>query len=66
MPTRSRKLPRIPKGRRVDVTRDEFNNHIDRLNQRGEVVDQMRRDLDVQFRRIADLQAEVDQIKKVR
>jgi hypothetical protein len=66
MPIRSRTLPRIPKGRRVDVTRDEFNNVIDLLNKRGEVVDQMRRDLDVQFKRIAELQAEVDRIKKVR
>jgi hypothetical protein len=66
MPTRLRKLPRIPKGRRVDVRRDEFNNVIDLLNKRGELIDEMRRDLDVQFKRIADLQAQGDRIKKVR
>jgi hypothetical protein len=63
---RSRTLPRISEGRRVDVTRGEFNNVIDLLNKRGEVVDQMRRDLEVQFKRLADLQAEVDRIKEAR
>ncbi len=62
----SRRLPRIPKSRRLDVTREEFDHVIDLLNQRGEVVDQMRRELDVQFKRIAQLQLELDEIKKSR
>ena len=55
MPTRPRRLPRIPKARRFDVTRQEFNHVIDLLNKRGEVVDEMRRELDIQFKRIAQL-----------
>jgi hypothetical protein len=63
-PPRSRVLPRIPKLRRVDVTRAEFDHVIDMLNSRGEVVDQIRQELDVQFKRIAQLQVELDTLKK--
>jgi hypothetical protein len=48
------------------VTREEFDRVIDMLNQRGEIVDHMRRDLDVQFKRIAQLQHEIDEINKPR
>ena len=65
-----RSIPRIPKSRRFDVSRDEFNRVIDLLNTRGEILqeyrsslDQMRRDLDIQLKRIAQLQIELDQIK---
>jgi hypothetical protein len=50
----------------MDVTRGEFNRVIDLLNERGQVVDEMRRELDVQFKRIAQLQAEIDGLKKSR
>ena len=63
---RRRALPRIPKSRRFDVTREEFNHVIDLLNKRGQVVDEMRRELDVQFKRIAQLQQEIDGIKRAR
>ena len=63
---RSRRLPRIPKARRDDVTREEFDRVIDMLNQRGEIVDKMRRDLDVQFKRIAQLQQEIDSLRRSR
>jgi hypothetical protein len=66
-----RSIPRIPKSRRFDVSRNEFNHVIDLLNKRGEILqeyrlslDQMRRDLDIQFKRIAQLQFELDQVKK--
>jgi hypothetical protein len=66
-----RPIPRIPKSRRFDVSRSEFNRVIDLLNKRGEILeeyrvslDQMRRDLDIQFKRIAQLQLEIDQVKK--
>jgi hypothetical protein len=65
-PRRSRPLPRIPKSRRVEITREEFDHVIDLLNKRGEIVDQMRRELDVQFKRMAQIQLEIDQIKKDR
>jgi len=65
---RHRSIPRIPKSRRFDVSRDEFNRVIDVLNKRGEILqaslDQMRGDLDVQFKRIAQLQIELDRVKK--
>jgi hypothetical protein len=64
--SRRRALPRIPKSRRMDVTRGEFNRVIDMLNERGQVVDVMRRELDIQFKRIAQLQAEIDDLKKSR
>ena len=50
----------------MDVTRAEFDRVIDLLNKRGEVVDQICRDLETQFTRIAQLQAEVDLIKRKR
>jgi hypothetical protein len=48
------------------VTRSEFDRVIDRLNERGEVINKMQRDLETQFTRIAQLQAEVDLIKRKR
>ena len=66
-----RTIPRIPKSHRFDVTRGEFNHVIDLLNKRGEILqeyrislDQMRRELDIQFKRIAQLQSELDRVKK--
>ena len=66
-----RAIPRIPKSRRFDVSRGEFNHVIDLLNERGKILqeyrvslDQMRRDLDIQFKRIAQLQLELDQAKR--
>jgi hypothetical protein len=66
MAKKTRRLPRIPKARRMDVTRDEFNHAIDMINRRGEIVDHMRRDLEIQFKRIAQLQEEVDRLKRQR
>ena len=66
-----RSIPRIPKSRRFDVSRGEFNHVIDLLNKRSEILpeyrtslDAMRRDLDIQFKRIAQLQSELDRVKK--
>ena len=64
MRNKPRRLPRIPKGRRFDVSREEFNHVIDLLNKRGEVVDEMRRELDIQFKRIAQLQLDVDRLRE--
>jgi hypothetical protein len=66
MPATPRRLPRIPKSRRVDVTRAEFDRVIDLLNERGEIIEKMRRDLETQFTRIAQLQAEFDLMKRKR
>ena len=75
-----RSLPRIPKSRRAAVTRAEFDHVIDILNERGEILagyrtalaehrsglDRVQRDLEIQFRRIAQLQEEVDRLKRER
>lgn len=45
------------------MTRAEYNDLIEVLNARGEIIDGLRRDLDVQFKRIAQIQAELDTIK---
>ena len=60
--------------------RAEFDRVIDILNERGEILkeyrlvlddhrsslEQMRRDLDIQFKRIAQLQGQLDLIKRER
>jgi hypothetical protein len=70
---------RIPKARtlrrsslqRVDVTRAEYNDIIDILNERNrilnalrEAIDRLERADDVQFARTAQLQADLDLIKR--
>jgi hypothetical protein len=60
-----RTVPRIPKGRQIDVTRDEFNRVIDLLNERGQLLNDLVHNQDVQFRRIAQIQAELDLIKRM-
>jgi hypothetical protein len=68
MPPKSRRLPRVPQPRkpgrrRDDVSRAEFNDVLVLLRERGEIITRLRHDLDIQFRRIADLQGELDRIK---
>jgi hypothetical protein len=69
--------PRIPKARplrtpplsRVDVTRAEYNQIIDVLNERNAILNGLREAVrtlehvsDIQFKRFAQLQADVDRI----
>jgi hypothetical protein len=57
-------LPRIPVRKRArGATRSELDRVIEIVNQRTEFIDVLRRDVDVQFKRIAQLQAELDLIK---
>ena len=63
--SRPPRLTRLPKGHKLDVRRQEFNHLIDLLNTRGEVVNLILRDLEIQFQRIAQIQAEVDELKRV-
>jgi len=72
----ARRIPRahaIPRSRltRVDVTRGEFNRIIDVLNERNvilnrlrEAVDELLRITDVQFKRMAQMQAELDDLRR--
>ena len=77
---RSGRSGRIPKARtlrrsspqRVDVTREEFNNIIDILNERNlilnairEAIERLERAGEVQFARTAQLQVELDMLKRV-
>ena len=65
MPKRMKKAPRprIPRHKRVDVMRGEFDALIELLNARATFMDEMRHDLDIQFKRIAHMQAELDELK---
>ena len=54
---------RIPKAKQRGVTRDEYNALVDILNERGEIIANIQKTLDLQFQRIAQLQAEFDQIR---
>lgn len=63
-PLRIRKSPRLRSPRAV-VTRAEFNKLIDRLNERGAIIDGIQRELDVQFKRIAQIQVELDAIRRI-
>jgi hypothetical protein len=62
----ARKVKAIAKGRRVDISRAEFNGLIDLLNERAETLNALLRNQDIQFQRIAQLQAEVDLLKHPR
>ena len=70
---------RIPKARRVprspltrtDVTRGEYNRVIDILNERNEILNALRDGVnglhhisEIQFKRIAEIQADVDRINR--
>jgi integrase len=67
-PKRVRRAP----ASRIDVTRAEFNRMIDTLNERNVVLNALRdalhelqRASDVQFKRIAQIQAELDEVRRV-
>lgn len=62
--SRIRRAPRIAPGRLQAVTRTEFNRLIERLNERAEIIDDLQRNQQIQFQRLAQLQAEVDVIKR--
>jgi hypothetical protein len=68
MPTQKRPLrraKRIPKGKRIGVSRTEFDRVIDMLNERGDIINTLRKDLDIQFKRIAQMQAELDVVRQL-
>lgn len=56
----------------MDVTRAEFDRVIDLLNQRGVIINDIRRqveqdgrNIEVQFTRIAQIQADLDYLKRL-
>jgi hypothetical protein len=58
-----RKVRRIPKAKRRDVTRAEYNILVDLLNERGQILAKMREDLETQFKRIAQMQVQLDEVR---
>ena len=68
-PTAPRRVPKAPRLRvsplkRTDVTRAEDNRIIEVLNERNEILNGLRHNSDIQFQRIAQIQADVDLIKR--
>ena len=68
-PTALRRVPKAPRLRvsplkRTDVTRAEYNRIIEVLNERNEILNGLRHNSDIQFQRIAQIQADVDLIKR--
>lgn len=66
-PKRRRAVSRarwIPVSKRVNVTRGEFNRVIELLNERGEIMNDLRHNQEMQFKRLAQLQAELDLIRR--
>jgi cob(I)alamin adenosyltransferase len=81
---RSKPIPkiRVRKGSAINVTRAEFDAVIKLLNERGEIINDIRRELhstcrdlasqveknrhmlEIQFTRIAQLQQEIDALKR--
>lgn len=55
---------RMPLRKRMDVTRAEFNDLVEIVNERGELLNDLRHNQDIQFKRIAQLQAELDVIAR--
>jgi hypothetical protein len=54
----------IPLTKRMDVTRAEFNRVIAILNERGNIINDLTHNQEMQFRRLAQLQAELDLIRR--
>jgi translation initiation factor 6 (eIF-6) len=50
--------------KRVDVKRSEFNRVIETLNERAIVLGNLAHNQEIQFKRIAQLQAEIDALKR--
>jgi hypothetical protein len=68
MPTKKRPLrsgKRIPTRKRTAVSRAEFNTVLDILKERGVILNGLRKDLDIQFKRIAQMQAELDLVHQM-
>jgi hypothetical protein len=61
---RTPKVKTIARERRSVVRREEFNDLIGLLNERGETINALVRNQEIQFQRIAQLQAELDILKR--
>ena len=55
---------RLSAAKKRDVTRQEYNKVIDILNQREDIIDGFRRELETQFKRMAQIQSELDEVRQ--
>jgi hypothetical protein len=63
------RIPKAPRPRRSalerrDVTRAEFNQVIDLLHERGEILAGLMKELQIQFKRMAQIQSELDEVRQ--
>lgn len=61
---RIRRAPRVAPTRHRAITREEFNRLVERLNERAEIIDDLQRSQQIQFQRLAQLQAELDVMRR--
>ena len=64
---RTRRVKRarpFPLAQRVDVTRAEFNRLSTLVKENGAILNDLRHNQDIQLRRIAQMQAELDEISR--
>jgi hypothetical protein len=64
LPSKALRMPLRPSPR-IQVRRDEFELLLDTLNRRAEFMDALKADLNIQFKRIANIQAELDELKRL-
>jgi hypothetical protein len=59
-----RKSKRAPAKKRRDVRRDEFDRLVGLANQHGELINEVRHNLEIQFKRMAQIQGELDEAQR--
>lgn len=64
MPRKPRALTRIPAKQRLEVRREEFDRLVEIINVRADLIDKVRHDLDIQFKRMAQMQSELDEVQR--
>jgi hypothetical protein len=60
---RSKRVRRISKAKSNAVTRADYNALVDTLNERGLILNDVQRALQIQFQRIAQIQVELDEVR---
>jgi hypothetical protein len=63
---RARAPRRAPKARPAGVRREDLNRLMDLLEERTEMMKNIVRTQEIQFQRIAQMQAEIDLLKRTR
>jgi len=66
-PKKSKPKRRTSTARRqstIDVTRQEYNEIVGILDGRGEIIEGLRRELETQFKRMAQIQSELDEVRQ--